>query len=355
MILRLIIFSVVAFGFFSPIAHAGLFTTLARELSKLADDGAKSAPKQADELAVPKGGSNTNNSSAVEDLLLVTRTLSKGSHNRSCPSMSLRVSLPQLNAQLTIPKDLNIRSGPSTNYERQAKFRGADTYTVDLLDSNRCFIKIRYPADGRHNEGWVSAKHVVFEFDNHLNMPRQNLVHQLDPAGVYSLVAKSTYKIEVPGASGSAVAISPTVLLTNCHVLGNFDSVEIIDSGTKYLARLMHDDHSLDKCFIRSLYLEVDPVPNILSFNKIRRGERVYTIGAPGGVNRTIDEGKVLDKQDQSDQQTIDASAQVDFGSSGGGLFDAYGNLLGITTWKFSYDRKRKNLSRSIAAEDFWR
>ena len=37
-------------------------------------------------------------------------------------------------------------------------------------------------------------------------------------------------------------------------------------------------------------------------------------------------------------------------GSSGGGLFDAYGNLVGITTFLL---REAQNLNFAIAAEDF--
>jgi len=168
------------------------------------------------------------------------------------------------------------------------------------------------------------------------------------------MVARSTYKIKTRTASGTAVAISPSVLLTNCHVLGRFQFVQIMESGRRHKAILIHDDKSKDKCFIRSLTLEVRPVPNVQSYSNIHRGIRAYTIGAPLGHNRTISEGAVFGGERTNGVRWIYATAQTEPGSSGGGLFDAYGNLLGITTLKIT-NHKGQSHSGSIAADDFWK
>ena len=124
-----------------------------------------------------------------------------------------------------------------------------------------------------------------------------------------------------------------------------------MENDQKYKATLIHDDYSKDKCFIRSLELEVTAVPNVQIFSRIRPGTRAYTIGSPLGLNRTIGEGIVSGLHPTTSPRYVQTTAPISPGSSGGGLFDEHGNLLGITTF---YLEGGQNLNFAIAAEDFW-
>ena len=201
----LIVFSLVAISNQAGAVNWGLV------LKALPGKAGKSAPKQADEL--PSLGVRPK--STDQDLglngPLITRSLARASHRRTCPAMRLRVSLPQLNVRIDVPSKLNIRVGPGTNYQRQAAFNSAGTYTVDLLNTNKCWVQVRYIVGGSKKVGWTYAKYLSFEFANHLTMPRKRLTRELGGDGVYALVARSTYKVETPSAQGTAVAISPTV------------------------------------------------------------------------------------------------------------------------------------------------
>ena len=183
-----------------------------------------------------------------------------------------------------------------------------------------------------------------------MRMPRKSLTRDLSPDDVYKLVFASTYKVETPKAQGTAVAISPTVLLTNCHVLGNYTTVQILERNKRYDARLIHDDYNEDKCFFRSTSYEVHPVPNVLLFKNIRRGSTALTIGAPKGRNRSLGKGIVSGLHTRQNPRYVQTTAPIAPGSSGGGLFDSKGNLLGITTLT-----QGKSRNFAIAAEDFWR
>ena len=180
------------------------------------------------------------------------------------------------------------------------------------------------------------------------------MTRNLSASGVYELVAGSTYKIRTSAGQGTAVAISPTVLLTNCHVLEDHVTVHIIEGGGRHVSYLIHSEKSKDKCFIRSLFLKVRPVSNVKRVNQIRQGDRAYTIGAPHGNNRTFGEGSVFGVEGHYGDRLINSTAPTEPGSSGGGLFDAKGNLLGITTYKVTV-YSGQNYSKSIAAEDFWK
>ena len=64
----------------------------------------------------------------------------------------------------------------------------------------------------------------------------------------------------------------------------------------------------------------------------------------------TVAEGLVSSKRTHKGSKLVQTSAPISHGSSGGGLFDARGELLGITTFYFAGGQ---NLNFAVAAEDF--
>ncbi|MDD3445797.1 MAG: trypsin-like peptidase domain-containing protein, partial [Zavarzinia sp.] len=70
------------------------------------------------------------------------------------------------------------------------------------------------------------------------------------------------------------------------------------------------------------------------------------------GLDLTLGEGLVSSKRRHEGQQYVQTSAPISPGSSGGGLFDNRGNLIGITTFML---RDTQNLNFAIAAEEFLR
>lgn len=82
----------------------------------------------------------------------------------------------------------------------------------------------------------------------------------------------------------------------------------------------------------------------------IKVGERAFTIGTPRGLELTLAEGLVSSKRNSDGVRFIQTSAPILPGSSGGGLFDAQGSLLGITTFLV---KDAQNLNFAIAAEEY--
>ncbi len=66
---------------------------------------------------------------------------------------------------------------------------------------------------------------------------------------------------------------------------------------------------------------------------RLRVGQRVYAVGAPEGLELTISEGLVSSIREMDGAHYIQTSAPISSGSSGGGLFDVEGRLLGLTTF----------------------
>ena len=81
-------------------------------------------------------------------------------------------------------------------------------------------------------------------------------------------------------------------------------------------------------------------------------GERVYTIGAPSGLERTLGEGLISGLRTTEEGKLIQTSAPISPGSSGGGLFDSSGHLIGVTSFLL---KDAQSLNFAIVAEDFWR
>jgi S1-C subfamily serine protease len=85
-------------------------------------------------------------------------------------------------------------------------------------------------------------------------------------------------------------------------------------------------------------------------YDDIKVGERAITIGTPQGLELTIAEGIVSSKRTHEGARLVQTTAAISQGSSGGGLFDGQGHLLGITTF---YLMGGQNLNFAVAGEDF--
>jgi hypothetical protein len=166
---------------------------------------------------------------------------------------------------------------------------------------------------------------------------------------VFEKAAGAVYKVKTDSGLGSAVAISVSELLTNCHVVGDFDEVRIVRAKDEQTAKVISKNANADRCVLRA----ANPLPKwvtVRPYEDIKVGERAVTIGTPQGLELTVAEGIVSSKRVFNHGRVIQTSAPISQGSSGGGLFDARGNLLGITTFYF---KAGQNLNFALAAEEF--
>ncbi len=133
--------------------------------------------------------------------------------------------------------------------------------------------------------------------------------------------------------TGSAVAIGREQMITNCHVLAKASSIAVSRGNITLGATLEWPDPERDLCQLKVKDLPAPPVPFGSTF-KVRVGQRVFAIGAPRGLELTLSDGIVSSLRDADDGKppVIQTTAPSSPGSSGGGLFDADGSLIGITT-----------------------
>lgn len=156
-------------------------------------------------------------------------------------------------------------------------------------------------------------------------------------------------------SQGSAVAISEHLLLTNCHVVRDRPLIKIMQDqkAIKAEATLVAADPDADRCVLEAKELTLVPIGGIRSLDSLTIGERVFAVGSPFSLERTLSEGLISGIRHNVGRNLIQTSAPVSPGSSGGGLFDDRGNLIGITT--LGSTARAQNLNFAVAASDFWR
>ena len=153
-------------------------------------------------------------------------------------------------------------------------------------------------------------------------------------------------------SQGSAVAVSRERLITNCHVVENRPFIAVVQGDEFQIAAMASADPSSDRCILKVADPTLSPVRGVRSFFDLKVGERVYSVGAPSGLDRTLGEGIISGLRPVEKRKFVQTTAPISPGSSGGGLFDSAGNLIGVTTLLL---REGQSLNFAIAAEDYWR
>jgi tetratricopeptide (TPR) repeat protein len=148
-------------------------------------------------------------------------------------------------------------------------------------------------------------------------------------------------------AFGSGVVIAPGRVITNRHLIEDGASFRLEHGGAKWPAKLVSvaPDHDLAELSVAGL---VAPAVVVRDSSSLAVGERVYAIGAPEGLELTISEGLISGLRDFDNARVIQTSAAISPGSSGGGLFDSEGRLVGITTF---YLEEGQSLNFALPAE----
>ncbi len=133
---------------------------------------------------------------------------------------------------------------------------------------------------------------------------------------------------------GSGVVINPNTVATNCHVIEGAETAQVMFRGNSHEATAFRGDRIVDYCVLTTVDLPARTA-EIAKLSTVVPGQRVYSIGSPRGLELTIAEGLVsgLRRKDGVPLPLIQTSAAISPGSSGGGLFDEFGRVIGITTF----------------------
>ena len=175
----------------------------------------------------------------------------------------------------------------------------------------------------------------------------------LTPVQLFDKVSPAVYAVMMAGRfRGSAVAVSSREAITNCHVVARAGAIVLVNAAATHNAALVAADSTTDRCYLRVQDGELEPVQGLRDYATLSVGETVFTIGSPKGMVNTLGNGLLSGLREMEGVEYAQITAPVSRGSSGGGLFDDRGNLIGVTTFTI---QDSQNLNFAIAASQFWR
>lgn len=177
-------------------------------------------------------------------------------------------------------------------------------------------------------------------------MPPQELFSKLAPS-IYFVYGVDTD--EKRRSQGSGVVVAPQRVVTNCHVIQGANFVYVRKENVIYVARRVeHADASRDICQLEVPNLNA-PVVELGAAKELKVGQKVFALGNPKGLEVTLSDGLVSAlRGPDGKEQVIQTTAPISAGSSGGGLFDEEGRMVGITTF---LARGGQNLNFAVPAE----
>jgi serine protease Do len=169
----------------------------------------------------------------------------------------------------------------------------------------------------------------------------RDLVNQLGEAVV---------QVRTPGGLGSGFFINEEgFLITNFHVIEGETTIAVevyhqrngqLERRTYKQVRIVAMNKFADLALLR---IEDRDAPkfkrvSIGSADTLAVGERVFAIGSPLGLERTVTEGILSTKTRQMGGDLyLQTTAQINPGNSGGPLFNLSGEVVGVTNMKITF------------------
>jgi S1-C subfamily serine protease len=131
-------------------------------------------------------------------------------------------------------------------------------------------------------------------------------------------------------------------ILTNFHVVGEAQDIQVtLFDGNNYAARLIGGDPETDIAVLKieAQAASLHPV-TFGSSSRLLVGQRVFAIGNPFGLERTLTMGIIASlnrtlpgrNSGRSIKSVIQIDADINPGSSGGPLLDTRGRMIGMNT-----------------------
>ena len=159
---------------------------------------------------------------------------------------------------------------------------------------------------------------------------------------VYKKASASVVHVLTGSGRGSGVVIGDNEVVTNCHVVDGGGPIRVFqpprngtdspkESAAKVVAASMRD-----LCLLKTEGLSI-PAADIGEANSVGYGSSVYAVGCPCDIYAVLSSGIVSqfrpahEGDDEPTMRDIQTTAAISRGSSGGGLFDREGRLIGIT------------------------
>jgi tetratricopeptide (TPR) repeat protein len=159
----------------------------------------------------------------------------------------------------------------------------------------------------------------------------------MTPGAVYESVKDSVVVVKAFDQKGKPVGMGSGVMLPSGDIITNF---HVVKGGVRYTvgrdkqaapATLKAGDPDKDLCLLTAPGLGAEPA-RLGKTASLKVGDPVYAVGAPQGLELSLSEG-IVSQLRGGHPPIIQTTVAISPGSSGSGLFNAKGELVGITTF----------------------
>src|ERR1700722_453452 len=180
-------------------------------------------------------------------------------------------------------------------------------------------------------------------FAQNLDSDMGERLYKLDAESVFLLYAQSSNGSFV--AQGSGFLISGQIIVTNAHV-ANVCKIFLVLGPAKIPTVLESIDNFHDIAFLKS---SIELTAKALAFSSTTPtpGEKIFVIGNPEGLEKTISEGLISGIRNLDGRELLQLTAAISHGSSGGPVLDAQGNVVGIAVGSL---QEGQNLNFAVPA-----
>lgn len=165
---------------------------------------------------------------------------------------------------------------------------------------------------------------------------------------VYNYQRQTGYAEPVKYGSGSGVVFtSDGYVITNAHVVEGADKMTVVapdyknsDNTKEYEATVVGSDTYSDLAVLKISRDDPFEYATLGDSDTVRVGQDICVLGNPKQLLNSLTKGIVsgLGRASASNSaygtSTIQIDAAINSGNSGGGLFDMYGNVIGIVDYK---------------------
>lgn len=184
---------------------------------------------------------------------------------------------------------------------------------------------------------------------------------------LYSNVVEvhASNRMSVSGSAGSGAIVVGDYVATNAHVILGSDGrpyetvfVTVGDDDRRYAVQVVSYSQNED---IAILAFTGEKPPLVYgerllmrSALSVKAGEEVFTIGNPNNMGLNVSKGIIsrAAERDTMGRVVLRTNMTINHGNSGGPLFDAQGNLLGLMTYTISANgEKLGDMSFAVASD----
>ncbi|MEM9071049.1 MAG: serine protease [Myxococcota bacterium] len=189
-------------------------------------------------------------------------------------------------------------------------------------------------------------------------------VEELTPRVLFERWAPSVLGVRLgsrnaPISSGTAFMVSEDLAVTNHHVVAfaldhSSVRVRVNTKGGEWASRVQIVDFDVERdlALLRVRFDSPPPPVTLATDDAIEVGTVAISIGNPLGLEHTLTDGIVSSRRIYHGKRFVQVSTPVSPGNSGGPIFDAHGEVIGVATEQVGAYSRGQNLNLAVPSSD---